>query len=433
MSAWPAPRALLVQAALSEPVRIVRQQAYRARRLLRGEAAALDVFVQLDDPYSLLLLRELPRLLEGFDVELRMHWLAGNIPPDFEPNAERRRAYAPADAALLAGALGDTLTHAPALAMRDAVAARLVALTSAAADGWLERVLSLAEAWWAGTEETLTHATQGINTVALEVARQHSRDAVARLLRLGHYDTASVYFDGSWYVGIDRLHYLIERLDSLGRTQRRDAVRVLRARQRALRPPIALNQVPEIEFYYSFRSPFSYLAAVTTFPLAKAGRIRVQFRPVLPMVQRGHPLPDVKRYYLVADANREARRLGIPFGCVADPLDAAPNLIRLAALAEREERTAEFVLTVGRAAWAEGQDLRRAATLKAVARQAGLLPTAIERALADEAPLAAAADNMQRLNAAGLWGVPSFKLGSRAYFGQDRLALLLQRAAEEGA
>ena len=302
-----------------------------------------------------------------------------------------------------------------------------------ARDDWLSHVLALCEAWWSGQTDVVDKAIARIKPVALEVARQHGRRAVKRLLALGHYDAASVCFDGSWYVGIDRLHYLLERLDGLGLVAHAPTLRELRARQRALRPGIELATRPTIEFFFSFRSPFSYLAATTTFALARAGKLDVVFRPVLPMVKRGLPLPNAKRYYIVADANREARRLGVPFGRIADPLDAAPDLIRVAALAEQEGRVADFVLAAGRASWADGIDLRKPANLTAVARSAGLLPNAIARALRDDAPLSAAEQNMQRLAAVGLWGVPSFKLGTTAYFGQDRLALMLNQASGDNA
>jgi hypothetical protein len=34
--------------------------------------------------------------------------------------------------------------------------------------------------------------------------------------RLGHYLGATFYFEGEWYWGIDRLHYLEERLSTAG-------------------------------------------------------------------------------------------------------------------------------------------------------------------------------------------------------------------------
>ena len=36
------------------------------------------------------------------------------------------------------------------------------------------------------------------------------------MARLGHYDAATIHYAGEWYWGVDRLHYLTDRLDALG-------------------------------------------------------------------------------------------------------------------------------------------------------------------------------------------------------------------------
>ncbi|MEM8982101.1 MAG: DsbA family protein [Pseudomonadota bacterium] len=431
MSAWPTPQSLAIDVALSAPVRRAREQLLTLKRRASGEPAAIDAYLQLDDAYSRLLLRELLLVDAAYDVDVRLHWLSAELPPEYEPNAALRMLYAPSDATRLAEALGDPFPLTPALAMRDAVAAALVAIAEDQPEGRLAASRALCEQWWHNDTAALTEAIARVNTIALERARQHGKRSVAALLEARHYEAATLVFDGSNYAGIDRLYHLLKRLDRLGLTANRDAARQLRERQRSLRPPVSVRGKPTVGFYFSFRSPFSYLAATTTFALVKQGVIDVNFYPVLPMVSRGQPLPTAKRLYLVTDANREAERLGIPFGRIADPLDAAPDLIRVAAAAERDGCLADVVLAIGNASWAQGIDLRKQRNLTAVVTNAGLTPTAVRRALADDAPLDAAATNMQRLNAAGLFGVPSFTLGSRAAFGQDRLALLLAEPNEE--
>ncbi|MEM1264105.1 MAG: DsbA family protein [Pseudomonadota bacterium] len=431
MSTWPTPQSLAIQLALSEPVRNAREQFFRIKRRIGKEPAVIDAYLQLDDPYSRLLLRELLIIDKAYDVTIRLRWLTAPLPPEYEPNAALREHYAPKDASLLAAALNEVFACAPALPTRDAAAAKLVVLADDQPDDWLALSSELTEQWWHGDSEAIAAAIATVNPILLERARQHGKKSVASLLDAGHYAAATLVFDGSHYAGIDRLYHLLKRLDRLGLDRHFDSARLLRERQRLLRPPISVSGKPTVSFYFSIRSPFSYLAATTTFALAKKGVIDVDFRPVLPMVTRGQPLPNAKRLYIVTDANREARRLGIPFGRIADPLDAAPNLIRVAAAAERDGCLPDVVLAIGKASWAEGIDLRNKDNIVSVATGAGLTPTAVRRALADDAPLESAAENMQRLNAAGLFGVPSFTLGPRAVFGQDRLALLLASASEE--
>ncbi len=62
------------------------------------------------------------------------------------------------------------------------------------------------------------------------------------------------------------------------------------------------KQVKTLDFYFSFRSPYSYLAADRVFKLADLYKIPVIPKPVMPMVNRGISLPKVKRNYILRDA-----------------------------------------------------------------------------------------------------------------------------------
>ena len=37
-----------------------------------------------------------------------------------------------------------------------------------------------------------------------------------RLVELGHYNSATLHYAGEWYWGVDRLPYLVDRLEELG-------------------------------------------------------------------------------------------------------------------------------------------------------------------------------------------------------------------------
>jgi 2-hydroxychromene-2-carboxylate isomerase len=111
--------------------------------------------------------------------------------------------------------------------------------------------------------------------------------------RLGHYLGATFYFEGEWYWGIDRLHYLEERLSNAGLAR-------ARAPQGPLYPPRSLQwrsrpQSPgaraTIDFFCSFRSPYTYLAAAQIRKIAQHYGATLRLRPVLPMVMRGLPVP----------------------------------------------------------------------------------------------------------------------------------------------
>ena len=75
-----------------------------------------------------------------------------------------------------------------------------------------------------------------------------------------------------------------------------------------------------LEFFFSFRSPYSYLAAPRAFALPERFDVDVLFRGVIPMAMRGQSVPRAKRLHTLRDVKREATRLGMPFGHCARAL-----------------------------------------------------------------------------------------------------------------
>ena len=65
-----------------------------------------------------------------------------------------------------------------------------------------------------------------------------------------------------------------------------------------------------VDFYFSYRSPYSYLAAPRAFALPDSYDIELNFFGVTPMAMRGQSVPQAKRVHTIRDTAREAARLG---------------------------------------------------------------------------------------------------------------------------
>src|SRR5262249_50738561 len=144
--------------------------------------------------------------------------------------------------------------------------------------------------------------------------------AYAELRKAGHYQGAMLHYNDTWYWGIDRLPYLEEEL---ARDHGCDIAHVVSPRPQSDRGPLKLSEKPlTCELFFSFRSPYSYLALEQIEAILAPYDVPLVLRPMLPMVTRGLQVPSVKRMYIVRDAKREADRLGIPFGELCDPLGA---------------------------------------------------------------------------------------------------------------
>jgi 2-hydroxychromene-2-carboxylate isomerase len=348
-----------------------------------GKRPTLHYFHQNDDPYSQLLAGCLPTIQARYAVSIVSHAVP---PPDAAaaPDLERLKAWSLRDADRLASAV-------PGLAPLDASLLQNVAPSATA----------LAEG------------------------------AVLRK-KLGHYLGGTLYFEGEWYWGVDRLHYLEARLAEAGlRVAVRDEDATLAfifpPRELKLQPirAMALPR-PVIHFYCSLRSPYTYLAARRVRELATHYGAELRLRFVLPMVMRGLPVPLPKRLYILRDTKREADRLGQPFGTVVDPVGKpVENGLALLHAAVQTGRGSAFLESFLTGVFAQGIDASSPRGLNQIAGRACLSPAEIETSLGNESWRAVAEKNRSDMLARGIWGVPSFRVDeSPLLWGQDRLWML---------
>jgi 2-hydroxychromene-2-carboxylate isomerase len=208
-----------------------------------------------------------------------------------------------------------------------------------------------------------------------------------------------------------------------------------------------------VDVYWSFRSPYSYLATPRLVELASTYDVDLRVRIVLPIAVRIPGFFDQVNPlwppYLLRDTMRIAQQLGIPYGWPRpDPIvqDYATRqvaaeqpyihrLSRLGTEAAARGRGLPFVSAVSRIIWGgdvenwhEGDHLARAA------EQAGLDLASMDAAItADPARYdAIIAQNQRDLETAGHWGVPTMVFQDEPFFGQDRIDLLVWRLQQHG-
>jgi len=208
----------------------------------------------------------------------------------------------------------------------------------------------------------------------------------------------------------------------------------------------------EIDVFWSFRSPYSYLATPRLVELERAYDLAVNVRVVLPIAVRIPGFFDQVNPlwppYLIRDTARIAESLGLPYAWprpdpivqefpsrkVAAEQPYIHRLSRLGALAAERGRGLPFLYEVSRlifggtAGWNEGSHLADA-TQRAGLDLAELDPAATR----ESARLDAGIEQNQRdLENAGHWGVPTTVFRGEPFFGQDRLELLLWRLRQNG-
>jgi 2-hydroxychromene-2-carboxylate isomerase len=177
-----------------------------------------------------------------------------------------------------------------------------------------------------------------------------------------------------------------------------------------------------VDFYFSFRSPYSYLAAPRAFALPERFDIELEYRGVIPMAMRGQAVPRAKSLHTLRDVDREAARLGMPFGRVHDPIGAgAIRCLVMAEHARDKGREGAFVLSASRGIWAEAMDVSRDRPLRTLCERAGLDWSECATALGDAELRARVDASTAALDELGHWGVPVFSFEGELFWGQDRI------------
>jgi 2-hydroxychromene-2-carboxylate isomerase len=190
--------------------------------------------------------------------------------------------------------------------------------------------------------------------------------------------------------------------------------------------------VKELVFYYDFSSPYAYLGATQVEHVAREQGARVVWRPILVGAlfnQIGTPtvplddFPVAKRAYMLRDLMHWAAHWGVPFRWPSRfPMrTVAPLRLALAVDAAGGD-VAALSLALFRAYWVDDRDISDGNVL----REFSALPGEAVETPAIKAALRA---NTDEAIAAGVCGVPSFKVREHLFWGQDRLDLVARTLA----
>ena len=191
-----------------------------------------------------------------------------------------------------------------------------------------------------------------------------------------------------------------------------------------------------VDVFWSFRSPYSYLATKRLRALPSKWEVRVRPRPVYPIaIRTPHFFEEVRPQwvpYLVRDYVRNAQYLGLPVG----PLNPDPvvmNMVTREISAEqphigRLTRLGILACEKGdEEGWTEGTALAEAA------ERAGFdLEIMDARQEAEKDRLEAVIAESQSEQDPYHWGVPLMVFEGEAFFGQDRIDLLEWRLGQSG-
>jgi 2-hydroxychromene-2-carboxylate isomerase len=196
----------------------------------------------------------------------------------------------------------------------------------------------------------------------------------------------------------------------------------------------------QLEFYFDFLSPYSYMAS-TRLPLLSVGHcITVRYHPftLIALMQQVGNRPTTlecrnKGLYAITDLQRWARLYQVDFAATPywQHIDF-PELGRGALVAIDEGRGADYVKAVYAALFGQPLDLSRRAVLLGVLDRAGFAGARLlERAAAPEFA-ARLESNTAAAAERGVFGSPTLFVGEEMFFGNDRLDFVTEALRAAG-
>lgn len=208
-----------------------------------------------------------------------------------------------------------------------------------------------------------------------------------------------------------------------------------------------------IDLFWSFRSPYSYLATPRLVEMTEQYDLVVNTRPVYPLaVRSGEFFSQVNPLwigYLMRDTLRIAEMLGLPYRWPRpDPVvvdmqtrAATPNqpyihrLTRLGCAAAEAGRGLPFLKEIGHTIWSGAVDSwHQGDHLAKASARAGLDLAELDAKITANPDKyeAIIQENQKAHLASGHWGVPTMAFEGEPFFGQDRLDVLLWRLKQKG-
>ena len=211
----------------------------------------------------------------------------------------------------------------------------------------------------------------------------------------------------------------------------------------------------EVDVYWSFRSPWSYLATPRLREWQERYLLKVNLRVVYPIAIRTPEFFDKVQpqwfSYFGKDVRRVAEFLNLPFVFPKpDPViqlvdeqgrrHTAPEqpyihrLSWLGVLAEEMGAGIEFADEVSSLIWGGTKDWDQGDHMMKAAARAGLDLSSMEQRLQPETDRLEAeiVKNQADHHLVGHWGVPTCAFEGEPFFGQDRLDVLLWRLQQSG-
>jgi 2-hydroxychromene-2-carboxylate isomerase len=355
-------------------------------------------YYQFDDPYSNLLLVPLMDLLNKIDLQLDILIVPENT-EDYTSGGQLRYPYFLKDTMELRNVYNLPSLKIKALTdyfklnqfkIKKLNKNVLTTLKLNGIDG-LKTLIAIINTY------TLDEIKSTLNKTKLQ-------ENLETLIDNGHYQAGMIHYNDDWFWGIDRYSYFLDTLKHMYTIPNSFYPKLHSDRLKPIQNIEYIDNKMKLTVYFSFRSPYSWLAIYQIEQLKQRYPIHVDYKPILPMVRRNLSVPFLKRMYIINDCKREARKKYIPFGeNIKDPLEKIDTIFDVYHETENKDT---FIYNTMKSIWSLDQEITFTS----------------ESSSLESHWLTDVNENKKEIN--NHWGVPIFKFGDWFSWGQDRIPIL---------
>jgi 2-hydroxychromene-2-carboxylate isomerase len=188
----------------------------------------------------------------------------------------------------------------------------------------------------------------------------------------------------------------------------------------------------DVRFYFSFASPYSYLAHTQSAGIAAQTGARFDYQPIDlkalwtevgndPQTRKCPP----RMAFVIADVRRWVARYQIPMEINPKALEFdSRRLLGGVFAAAAQAKRQPYIDAIFDAVWAHPKDLTTQEVWTALLDELGLDAGAFERAVVDESIQEELDASTRAAVEAKAFGAPTFIVGDQLFFGNDRLDFL---------
>ncbi len=198
----------------------------------------------------------------------------------------------------------------------------------------------------------------------------------------------------------------------------------------------------QVDFFFDFSSPYSYLAAESIDALAARHGHTVNWIPMMlgvifkstgsaPLTEQ-HPW---RASYSVMDFKRSAEMVNLPFRYPSRFPQASHNASRVLLWLQQTapSKAAPFALAVFRSIFVHDGDIQDADTLAAIGRTLDIDEAKLRASIQDPAVKQRLAQNNEAATSRQVFGAPTFFVGDEQFWGHDRMPQLERRLQQLNA